>query len=293
MFGPQTINLLEAGNAVLVRLNDQDTRFLVQDVILETVYAKGTTATDPQVRATDGTSAITSTLTITDALVRVELLDGRTMQTIARPSQPWLEIAATQSRWEVTGTYVVEGIRHILFGSDHLLFVLGLLLIVGSGWMLVKTITAFTVAHSITLAVATLGYAEAPAPPLNVAIALSILFLGPEIVRVWRGETSFTIRHPWVVAFAFGLLHGFGFASGLTSMGLPKAEIPLALLLFNIGVELGQIAFVVLVVLLERAFRVLAIRWPRWVEALPGYAVGSLGAYWTIQRVAVLLGGLR
>jgi hypothetical protein len=96
-----------------------------------------------------------------------------------------------------------------------------------------------------------------------------------------------------VVAFAFGLLHGFGFASGLTSMGLPKAEIPLALLLFNIGVELGQIAFVVLVVLLERAFRVLAIRWPRWVEALPGYAVGSLGAYWTIQRVAVLLGGLR
>ena len=111
--------------------------------------------------------------------------------------------------------------------------------------MLVKTITSFTVAHSITLAIATLGYASAPLPPLNAAIALSILFLGPEIVRVWRGETSFTIRHPWVVAFAFGLLHGFGFASGLSAMGLPKAEIPLALLLFNVGVEIGQVAFVV------------------------------------------------
>ena len=105
---------------------------------------------------------------------------------------------------------------------------------------------------------------------------------------MWRGETSFTIRHPWVVAFAFGLLHGFGFASGLTAMGLPKAEIPIALLLFNVGVEIGQIAFVLLVVLLERAFRMLEIRWPRIVAALPGYAVGSLGAYWTIQRLVVL-----
>ena len=121
--------------------------------------------------------------------------------------------------------------------------------------MLLKTITAFTVAHSITLAIATLGYASVPAPPLNVAIALSILFLGPEIVRAWRGETSFTIRHPWVVAFAFGLLHGFGFASGLTALGLPPSEIPLALLLFNVGVEVGQLAFVALILLLERAFR--------------------------------------
>jgi hypothetical protein len=173
------------------------------------------------------------------------------------------------------------------------LFVLGLLLIVRDRWVLVKTITAFTVAHSITLAIATLGYASAPLLPLNAAIALSILFLGPEIVRVWRGETSFTIRHPWVVAFLFGLLHGFGFASGLTAMGLPKAEIPLALLLFNVGVETGQIAFVVLVLLLERAFRTLQIQWPRFALALPGYAVGSLGAFWTIQRTAILLGSVR
>ena len=226
-------------------------------------------------------------------LVRVEMLDGRTWSTIVRPPQPWLEIAAAQSRWQVVGTYAVQGIRHILFGADHLLFVLGLLLIVKDRWMLLKTVTAFTVAHSITLAVATLGYAEAPALPLNAAIALSILFLGPEIVRTWRGETSFTIRHPWVVAFAFGLLHGFGFASALTSAGLPKAEVPLALVSFNVGVELGQLAFVAVVVAMERAFRVLEFRWPRWVEALPGYTVGTLGAYWTVQRVAVLLGAGR
>ena len=232
-------------------------------------------------------------LTITDALVRVELLDGRTIQAIARPSQPWVEIAASQSRWEVMGAYVVEGIRHILFGADHLLFVLGLLLIVRSGWMLVKTITAFTVAHSITLAIATLGYATAPALPLNAAIALSILFLGPEIVRVWRGETSFTIRHPWVVAFAFGLLHGFGFATAMTSAGLPRQELPLALLSFNIGVELGQLGFVALILAMERSFRVLEVRWPRWAQALPGYTVGTLGAFWTIQRVALLVGALR
>ena len=232
-------------------------------------------------------------LTITDALVRVELLDGRTIQAIARPSQPWLEIAASQSRYEVMGTYIVEGLRHILFGADHLLFVLGLLLIVGNGWMLVKTVTAFTVAHSITLAIATLGYANAPALPLNAAIALSILFLGPEIVRVWRGETSFTIRHPWVVAFAFGLLHGFGFATAMNNAGLPRQELPLALLSFNIGVELGQLGFVALVLAMGRSFRVLEVRWPRWVQALPGYTVGTLGAFWTIQRVALLIGALR
>jgi hydrogenase/urease accessory protein HupE len=231
--------------------------------------------------------------TITDVLVRVELLDGRKWTAIARPSQPWVAMAASQSRWEAMGTYIVQGIHHILLGVDHLLFVLGLLLIVKDRWMLVKTVSAFTVAHSITLAIATLGYASVPGPPLNAAIALSILFLGAEIVRSWQGETSLTIRQPWVVAFAFGLLHGFGFASGLTAMGLPRAEIPLALLMFNVGVEAGQLLFVAMVLLLERAFRVLEVRWPRVIEALPAYTVGSLGAYWTIQRVVILLGGAR
>jgi hydrogenase/urease accessory protein HupE len=229
-------------------------------------------------------------LTITDVVVRIEMLDGRKWTAIARPSQPWVEIAASQTWVAAFGTYFVQGLRHILFGADHLLFVLGLLLIVGDRWMLLKTITAFTIAHSITLAIATLGFASVPVVPLNAAIALSILFLGPEIVRSWRGETSFTIEHPWVVAFAFGLLHGFGFSSALTSAGLPRHELPLALLSFNVGVEIGQIGFVALVLAMERSFRVLEIRWPRWVQALPGYAVGSLGAFWTVQRVAVLFG---
>jgi hydrogenase/urease accessory protein HupE len=232
-------------------------------------------------------------VTITDVVVHVEMLDGRKWTTIIHPSQPWVEIAGSQTWFGVAGTYVVEGMRHILFGADHLLFVLGLLLVVKDRWMLLKTVTAFTVAHSITLAIATLGYASAPMLPLNAAIALSILFLGPEIVRSWREETSFTIRHPWVVAFAFGLLHGFGFATALTSAGLPHRELPVALLSFNVGVEIGQLSFVILILLLERSFRILEIRWPRVVAALPGYTVGSLGAFWTIQRVAILFGAVR
>jgi len=262
-------------------------------------------------------------LTITDVLVRHEMLDGRKWTTIARPSQPWIAIAASQSWWEVMGTYIVEGIRHIVFGADHMLFVLGLLLIVQDRWMLLKTVTAFTVAHSITLAIATLGYAQAPALPLNAAIALSILFLGPEIVkqndaRFGMRDTgyelhdarfgirdtcnpqlasrisnpaSFTIRHPWVVAFAFGLLHGFGFASAMTSAGLPPQDLPLALLSFNVGVEVGQLGFIALVLAMERSFPILEIRWPRWAQALPGYTVGTLGAFWTVQRLALMIAG--
>jgi hydrogenase/urease accessory protein HupE len=182
------------------------------------------------------------------------------------------------------------GVEHIWLGVDHLLFVFGLLLLVKSRWMLLKTVTAFTVAHSITLALATLGYAHLPGPPLNAAIALSILILGVEVVRSRGGKTSITILHPWIVAFAFGLLHGFGFASGLSALGLPAVDIPLALVMFNVGVEIGQVSFVLLILLLERSFRQLEIRWPRWVQALPGYTVGSLGAFWTIQRAAMLLG---
>jgi hypothetical protein len=228
--------------------------------------------------------------TITDVVVHVELLDGRIFTTIVHPSCSWVEIPASETRRTVVVDYVLHGIRHISLGADHLLFLLGLLLIVKDRWMLLKTVTAFTVAHSLTLALATLGYANAPIVPLNAAIALSILFLGPEIVRSWRGQSSFTIRHPWVVAFAFGLLHGFGFASALTSTGLPRSELLLALVSFNVGVELGQLSFVLLVLLLERAFRILEIRWPDWVEVVPGYTVGSLGAFWAVQRVLILFG---
>jgi hydrogenase/urease accessory protein HupE len=228
----------------------------------------------------------------TDVLVRVQQADGRVETHLLKPVQPSVTLRSADDLRRGAWAYLYLGIEHILLGADHLLFVLGLLLIVRDRWMLVKTVTAFTIAHSITLAVATFGIATVPAAALNAAIALSILFLGPEIVRRWRGETSFTIRHPWVVAFAFGLLHGFGFASGLAQLGLPKGEIPLALLLFNVGVELGQLAFVLLIVLLERAFRQLQIHWPIIVQRLPGYVVGALGAFWTIQRVAILLRGV-
>jgi hydrogenase/urease accessory protein HupE len=231
--------------------------------------------------------------TITDVLVRLHHADGRLESHLLRPATPSVTLGAITSAGERAFSYFQLGVQHILQGVDHLLFVLGLLLIVSERWMLVKTITSFTVAHSITLAIATFGYASAPLAPLNAAIALSILFLGPEIVRAWRGQTSFTIRHAWVVAFVFGLLHGFGFASGLTTMGLPQEEIPVALLFFNLGVEAGQLAFVLAVVFLERAFRTLEIRWPRWAQLLPGYVVGSLGAFWTIQRTLMMLGVVR
>jgi hydrogenase/urease accessory protein HupE len=228
--------------------------------------------------------------TLTDVLVKVQHADGRIETHLLKNASPSVILGTASSRLARSATYARVGVEHILLGVDHLLFVLGLLLIVRNRWMLVSTITAFTVAHSITLAVATLGVANAPILPLNAAIALSILFLGPEIVRSWRGETSFTLRHPWIVAFVFGLLHGFGFASGLTSMGIAGHEIPWALLLFNVGVELGQLGFVLLILALERSFRVLELRWPRWVALLPAYLVGSLGAYWTFERTAVLLG---
>ena len=226
--------------------------------------------------------------TITDVFVRVTRLDGSEASLVVRPTQPVAVLRGKRSWVESSGEYIMLGFNHILMGIDHLLFVLGLLIIVKSRRMLIKTITAFTVAHSITLAIATLGYANVPSPPLNAAIALSILFLGPEIARVWRGETSFTIRHPWVVAFGFGLLHGFGFASGLSTVGMPKAEIPLALLMFNIGVEIGQLLFVLLMLLIYRALKILAFHWPRWVEFLPGYVIGSLGAFWTFQRTVMM-----
>jgi len=230
--------------------------------------------------------------TITDVYVRLSRLDSTMMTAIVRPTQPRVELRGERSWYATAGEYIILGFYHILLGVDHLLFVLGLLLIVQGRMMLFKTITSFTVAHSITLAVATLGFASVPLPPLNAAVALSILFLGPEIVRSWRGESSLTIRYPWIVAFVFGLLHGFGFASGLSTTGMPKAELPWALLSFNIGVELGQLAFVFIALALAWSFRTLEIRWPRWATALPGYTVGSLGAYWTIQRTVILLKGI-
>jgi hydrogenase/urease accessory protein HupE len=227
--------------------------------------------------------------TLTDVLVRIERLDGTTQVARLMPESPSLVVTAAPSGWQVINTYFWIGVEHILLGIDHLLFVLGLLLLVDSTSALIKTITAFTIAHSITLAMSVFAVIHVPDAPLNCMIALSILFLGPEIVRKWRGQSSFTIRHPWVVSFAFGLLHGIGFASGLTLTGLPQGDIPSALLFFNLGVEAGQLAFVAIALLIARSLHTLDLDRTRWVQRLPAYAVGSLGAFWTIQRVVLML----
>lgn len=237
--------------------------------------------------AIDGLSS-----TYTDVLLSLERLDGSQVTRRLTPEEPSYVVEARPSWFQTAWTYFGLGIEHILLGVDHLLFVLGLLLIVDGRWRLVKTITAFTIAHSLTLGMATLGYAQVPVEPLNAAIALSILFLGPEIIRVWRGETSFTIRHPWLVAFLFGLLHGFGFASGLSELGVGGSELAFGLFLFNLGVEMGQIGFVLIILGLLDSFQTLEVRWPRWAEFAPGYVVGGLGAYWTIERVTVMWGTL-
>ncbi len=226
--------------------------------------------------------------TTSGVLVRAVLLDGTDWSAMVPPSRDSLIIEVTAGLLTIASGYLLLGIQHIGFGLDHLLFILGLLCIVSDRWMLLKTVTAFTVAHSITLAAATLGWVAVPVEPVNAAVALSILFLGPEIVRSWRGESSLTIRKPWLVAFLFGLLHGFGFAGALSGAGLPHRSLLMALVSFNLGVEIGQVAFVLLVIVLEQSFKRLEIRWPRWVELLPGYVVGSLGAYWTIQRTMIL-----
>ena len=209
------------------------------DIVFERVVTTGQRGIDGSILRFPGLET-----TITDVYVRVKRADGSQATSVVRPTKPWTELRGERPWHETSWEYLFLGFNHILLGVDHLLFVLGLLLIVKSRMMLVKTITSFTLAHSITLGIATLGYAQASLPPLNAAIALSILFLGPEVVRARRGQTSLTIRYPWLIAFGFGLLHGFGFASGLSTTGMPKAELPWALLWFNIGVELGQLLFV-------------------------------------------------
>jgi hydrogenase/urease accessory protein HupE len=229
--------------------------------------------------------------TQTDVLVRVVRLDGGVQTVRLTPARPAFEVVADPGPWQAALAFLRVGVEHILLGADHLLFVLGLLLIVRGRRALFGTITAFTLAHSLTLALATLGVAAPPLPPLNAAIALSILFLGPEIVRAWRGETSLTLRRPWLVAFLFGLLHGFGFASGLASTDLARGELLQALLWFNLGVEAGQLAFVGLLVALQRSCARLEFRWPAWAARVPGYGIGACGAFWTIERTFALLTG--
>ncbi len=223
-----------------------------------------------------------------DILVRLERLDGSVQLERILPGQPAFTARASPGAWEVAKTYVTIGIGHILLGFDHLLFVLALVMIVKSTRLLLITITAFTVAHSITLSLATLGVLHVPGPPVEAIIALSIVFVAGEIIHQRQGRPGLAARKPWVVAFAFGLLHGLGFAGALAEVGLPENSIPLALLFFNIGVEVGQVFFIVVVLAIYRLLSTLLAGTFDLARLAPvqAYAIGGLASYWLFERVS-------
>jgi hypothetical protein len=259
-------------------------------------------------------------LTATDVLLRIDNLDGSSFTHRLVPEAPRVLIPERPGAWEVAATYLLLGVEHIFSGIDHLLFVLALLLLVRGIGRLIATITAFTVAHSITLAAATLGFVNVPSAPIEATIALSILFVATELARGGRlggsglggsglGGSGFsrdsdqiaaqaaptqvsptlTTRFPWLVAFTFGLLHGFGFAGALSEVGLPSQAIPLALLFFNVGVELGQLAFIAGALTGAWALRRVVLEPPAWAPRLAAYVIGSVAAFWVFERTVTLI----
>ncbi|MBL9136145.1 MAG: HupE/UreJ family protein [Verrucomicrobiales bacterium] len=225
--------------------------------------------------------------TMVDVLVRIALADGRVVSRLLRPEAPSFIFRAADAGPAARG-YLKLGVEHILLGVDHLLFVACLLLLVRGLSSILKTITAFTVAHSITLGLAALGHVRLPPAPVEAVIALSIVFLATEVAKRRNGIPSLTERQPWLVAFVFGLLHGFGFAGALGEIGLPNQDIPLALLLFNVGVELGQLLFVAAVLSAIALIRRWATRIPARLQRIPAYGIGSIASYWLIARLTTL-----
>jgi hydrogenase/urease accessory protein HupE len=243
--------------------------------------------------ATIGVSDLDASSTL--ALLRVELADGRVIRALLDGSRPELLIPERQSRREVALGYLELGVTHLLTGLDHLLFLLCLCLLVQERRALLWTITAFTAGHSVTLTLATLGMVRLPAPLAEAGIALSIVLLAAELLReepAERGARAARLRRPWAMAFVFGLLHGLGFAGALAALGLPPAEIPLALLAFNLGIELGQVAFVAALLVTARLARPLLARLPSRSIRVPAYAIGALAAFWFWSRAGLLLGAL-
>ena len=224
----------------------------------------------------------------TDALLRLRLADGRLVQQVLRPRTPSVVVPSRPRRLDVVVDYARLGIEHILSGPDHLLFVLGLVLLVPTLRLLATTITAFTIGHSITLSLAVLDLARVPAGPIEVLIALSVLVLAIELARP-AAKPTLMRRFPWVMALSFGLLHGLGFAGALRAAGLPAGEIPLALFSFNLGIEMGQLAFVLAALGLRAALRRLALPLPGWAAWAPVYVMGSLAAFWCFERAAAVL----
>jgi len=230
--------------------------------------------------------------TITDVLVRVTLADGKRLDKVVKPNQSTLALNLSSGQGPAAPAYLKLGVEHILTGFDHLLFVLGLLLL-GLGWRIVKTVTAFTVAHSITLSLAALGFVRLPSAVIEALVALSIVFVAAELLRSPDRPRTLTPRHPWIIAFTFGLLHGLAFAGALADIGLPVGAVPMALLLFNVGVEIGQLMFIaaaLAVILLLRWARARA-RAPLDLAPLarlgPAYGIGAFAMFWFFERLAI------
>jgi hydrogenase/urease accessory protein HupE len=233
--------------------------------------------------------------TSTDVLVRIESLAGAIQTERLSPTKTSFVIQTVPASGEVAATYLRLGVEHILFGFDHLLFVLALVILVRDWRRVAITVTAFTLAHSFTLAAATLGFVNVPGPPVEATIALSIMLVSVEILNARRGKRSLTARLPWLVAFSFGLLHGFGFAGALAEVGLPQHAIPVALLFFNLGVEIGQLAFVAAVLTAAGVFHTaMALRFdPSLVQVaanrldvIAAYVIGTVAAFWLIERTS-------
>ena len=227
--------------------------------------------------------------TVTDVLMRVTTADGKTINDVIRPGDPSRRLALGAPGGLRVPAYVVLGIGHILTGADHLLFVLGLLLLIGPGWRLVKAVSAFTVAHSLTLALAALGFVRFPSAIIEALVALSIVFVACELVPAPGRPETLTRRHPWLIAFTFGLLHGLAFAGALAEVGLPKGVEPQALLLFNIGVEIGQLVFIGVALAAIAGLRAIRRRFSFdstvFARVAPAYVIGGFAALWLIERI--------
>jgi hydrogenase/urease accessory protein HupE len=225
--------------------------------------------------------------TITDALVVVRLADGRKIERILKPGEPALPLDFARPPGLPIPAYLRLGVEHILTGVDHLMFMLGLMLLVRGRWALLRAITAFTVAHSMTLAATALGWVRVDPSIVEALVAMSIVFLAVELVHSYQGKIGLTVRYPWLIAFTFGLMHGFAFAGALAEVGLPPDAIPLSLFLFNAGVEIGQLLFVGAVLTLAWAFRQLSRPLPGWTRWAPPYGIGSFAGYWMIERIVI------
>lgn len=248
-----------------------------------------------------GPTGLTGSITVDNlgrdmsaVLIRVHPIDGAQRSYTLTTAKPVVTVlgagAPSLDTWLDLGwTYLNLGVDHILLGVDHLLFVLGLIWIVGGGWPLVRTITAFTVGHSMSLALAAFGVIGVAQAPLNACIALSIVFVGVEIVKQYRDEGGLTARYPWAVSLTFGLVHGIGFAGALATLGIERRLLPVALFSFNVGVEIGQLAFVLLVLALMWAHRQMGAVLPRWGTLIPAYGIGTVAMFWFIGRLILVL----